>query len=69
MLKRLKCYSRCIKVWFDQKYRKFNKAATRTIAASIKQISDFIARLEQGAPAKPKNQKIEQVKKNKLMFL
>ena len=32
-------------------------------AASIKQISDFIARLEQGAPVKSKNQKIEQVKK------
>ncbi len=32
-------------------------------AASIKQISDFIARLEQGAPVKAKNQKIEQVKK------
>ena len=32
-------------------------------AASIKQISDFIARLEQGAPIKSKNQKIEQVKK------
>ena len=31
-------------------------------AASIKQISDFIARLEQGAPVKAKNQKIEQVK-------
>ena len=32
-------------------------------AASIKQISDFISRLEQGAPVKSKNQKIEQVKK------
>ena len=32
-------------------------------AASIKQISDFIARLEQGGPVKAKNQKIEQVKK------
>ena len=32
-------------------------------AASINQISGFIARLEQGAPAKSKNQKIEQVKK------
>ena len=32
-------------------------------AASIKQISDFISRLEQGAPVKAKNQKIEQVKK------
>ena len=32
-------------------------------AASIKQISDFIARLEQGAPVKAKNQKIEQIKK------
>ena len=32
-------------------------------AASIKQISDFIARLEQGTPVKEKNRKIEQVKK------
>ena len=32
-------------------------------AASITQISGFITRLEQGAPAKSKNQKIEQVKK------
>ena len=32
-------------------------------AASINQISGFITRLEQGAPAKSKNQKIEQVKK------
>ena len=32
-------------------------------AASINQISGFITRLEQGAPAKTKNQKIEQVKK------
>ena len=32
-------------------------------AASIKQISDFITRLEKGTPVKAKNQKIEQVKK------
>mgnify|MGYP001305140219 FL=1 len=32
-------------------------------AASISQISGFITRIEQGAPAKSKNQKIEQVKK------
>ena len=32
-------------------------------AASINQISGFITRIEQGAPAKSKNQKIEQVKK------
>ena len=32
-------------------------------AASIQQISDFIARLEHGAPSKLKNQKIEPVKK------
>ncbi|MBD1140618.1 type II/IV secretion system protein [Pelagibacterales bacterium SAG-MED39] len=32
-------------------------------AASINQISGFITRLEQGAPVKSKNQKIEQVKK------
>ncbi len=32
-------------------------------AASIKQISEFITRLEQGGVAQPKNQKIEQVKK------
>ena len=41
------------------------KLQPELFAASIKQISDFIARLEQGAPAKPKNQKIEQVKKKK----
>ena len=32
-------------------------------SASISQISGFITRIEQGAPAKSKNQKIEQVKK------
>ncbi len=41
------------------------KLQPELFAASIKQISDFIARLEQGAPVKPKNQKIEQVKKKK----
>ena len=39
------------------------KLEPELFAASIKQISDFIARLEQGAPAKTKNQKIEQIKK------
>ena len=39
------------------------KLQPELFAASIKQISDFIARLEQGAPVKAKNQKIEQVKK------
>jgi len=39
------------------------KLEPELFAASIKQISDFIARLEQGASAKPKNQKIEQIKK------
>ena len=32
-------------------------------AASIKQISDYISRLQQGVQSKPKNQKIEQIKK------
>ena len=32
-------------------------------AASINQISGFITRLEQGAPAKTKNQKLEQIKR------
>ena len=31
-------------------------------AASIKQISDYISRLQQGVQSKPKNQKIEQIK-------
>ena len=39
------------------------KLQPELFAASIKQISDFIARLEQGGPVKAKNQKIEQVKK------
>ncbi len=39
------------------------KLQPELFAASIKQISDFIARLEQGGPIKAKNQKIEQVKK------
>ena len=39
------------------------KLEPELFAASIKQISDFIARLEQGAPVKSKNQKIEQIKK------
>ena len=39
------------------------KLEPELFAASIKQISDFITRLEQGAPVKAKNQKIEQVKK------
>ncbi len=39
------------------------KLQPELFAASIKQISDFIARLEQGGPIKSKNQKIEQVKK------
>ena len=39
------------------------KLEPELFAASIKQISDFIARLEQGASVKPKNQKIEQIKK------
>ena len=45
------------------------KLQPELFAASIKQISDFISRLEQGGPVKAKNQKIEQIKKNKLMFL
>ena len=39
------------------------KLEPELFAASIKQISDFIARLEQGASVKSKNQKIEQIKK------
>ena len=39
------------------------KLQPELFAASIKQISDFIARLEQGGPVKAKNKKIEQVKK------
>ena len=39
------------------------KLQPELFAASIKQISDFISRIEQGTPAKPKTQKIEQIKK------